>query len=175
MKLNRGQLQPSDTSLTEFGGKQVNVLGKISLPVSFGDQENVRTEHVTLDIVDLYYPYNAIFGKGFANKFNMALHMGYLCMKMPTFHGIIIVHHCQKEARNIEKAIYRSQRNINSVDTEPPDMPKGTASLNDQEDTKMVPLEQAVPDRQVIIGANLSAREEAEFINTLAKNKDIFA
>jgi hypothetical protein len=96
-------------------------------------------------------------------------------MKMPTFHGIITVHRCQKEARNIKKTIYRSQRNINSVDTEPPDMPKGTASLNDQEDTKMVPLEQAVPDRQVIIGANLSAREEAELINTLAKNKDIFA
>jgi hypothetical protein len=54
-------------------------------------------------------------------------------------------------------------------------MPKGTTSLKDQEDTKMVPLEQAVPDKQVIIGvANLSAREEAELIDTLAKNKDIF-
>jgi hypothetical protein len=107
----------------------------------------------------LYYPYNAIFGRGFANKFNMALHMGYLCMKMPALHGIIIVHGSQKEARNIEKAIYRYQRNINSVDMEPLDMPKGTTSLKDQEDTKMVLLEQAVPDRQVIIGANLLARE----------------
>jgi hypothetical protein len=123
----------------------------------------------------LYYPYNVIFGRGFANKFNMALHMGYLCMKMSALHGIIIIHGSQKEARNIEKAIYRSQRNINSIDTEPPNMPKGTTSLKDQEDTKMVPLEQAVPDRQVIIGTNFSAREEAELIDTLAKNKDIFA
>jgi activator of HSP90 ATPase len=123
----------------------------------------------------LYCPYNAIFGKGFANKFNMALHMGYLCMKMLTLHGIITIHNSQKEARNIEKAIYRSQRNINSVDIEPLDMPKGTTNLKDQEDTKMVPLEQAVPNRQVIIGANLSAREEVELIDTLAKNKDIFA
>jgi hypothetical protein len=92
MKLSRGQLQPLDTPLIRFGGKQVNALGKISLPVSFGDQENARTEYVTFDIVDLYYPYNAIFGRGFANKFNMALHMGYLCMKMPTLHGIITVH-----------------------------------------------------------------------------------
>jgi hypothetical protein len=96
-------------------------------------------------------------------------------MKMPVFHGIITVHGSQKEARNIEKAIYRSQRNINSVDTEPPDMPKGITNLKDQENTKMVPLEQAVPDRHVIIGANLSAREEAKLIDTLAKNKDIFA
>jgi hypothetical protein len=62
-------------------------------------------------------------------------------MKMPTLHGIITVHGSQKEARNIEKAIYRSQRNINSVDTKPPDMPKGTTSLKDPEDTKMVPLD----------------------------------
>jgi hypothetical protein len=49
-----------------------------------------------------------IFGRGFTNKFNMALHMGYLCMKMPALHGIITVHGSQKEAKNIEKAIYRS-------------------------------------------------------------------
>jgi hypothetical protein len=71
MKLSRSQLQPSDTPLIGFGGKQINALGKISLPVSFSDQENTRTEYVTFDIVDLYYPYNAIFGRGFANKFNM--------------------------------------------------------------------------------------------------------
>jgi exonuclease V gamma subunit len=39
----------------------------------------------------------------------------------------------------------------------------------------MVPLEQAVPDRQVIIGTNMLAREEKELIDTLAKSKDIFA
>jgi len=32
-------------------------------------------------VVDLYYPYNVISEKGFANKFNAAIHMGYLCMK----------------------------------------------------------------------------------------------
>jgi hypothetical protein len=180
MKLSRNQLQPLDTPLIGFRGKQVNALGKISLPVSFKNQENAGTEYVTFDIVDLYYPYNAIFGRGFANKFNMALHMGYLCMKMPTLHGIITVHGSQKEARNIEKAIYRPQRNINSVNTEkeipePPDMPKGKTSLKDQENTKLVPLEQAVTDRQVTIGANLPAKEEAELIGTLDKNKDIFS
>jgi hypothetical protein len=175
MKLSRRQLQPSDTPLIRFGGKQVNALGNISLSVSFGDQENARTEYVTFDIIDLYYPYNAIFDRGFANKLNMALHMGYLCMKIPALHGIITVHGNKKEARNIEKALYRSQRNINSVDIEPSDMPKGPTSLKDQEDTRLVPLEQVVLDRQVTIGANLSAKEEEELINTLAKNKDIFA
>ena len=85
---------------------------------------------MTFDVVDLCYPYNAIFGRGFANKFNAAIHMGYLCMKMPALHRIITVHCSQKEARNIERAIYKSQRNINSVEaaktssSEPLDMPK---------------------------------------------------
>ena len=86
----------------------------------------------------------------------------------------------RKEARNIERAIYKSQRNINSVDSakntepEPPNMPKGKIDHKDQEETKSVPLENAVPDRKVTIGANLSKAEETELIETLARNKDIF-
>lgn len=64
MKVSRSQLQPSDSPLIGFGGKQIQALGKISLLVSFGDQENARTEYITFDVVDLYYPYNAIFGRG---------------------------------------------------------------------------------------------------------------
>ena len=92
MKLSRSQLQPLDSALIDFGGKKIDALGKISLPVSFGDQENARTEYMTFDVVDLYYAYNAIFGRGFANKFNIIVHMGYLCMKMPALHGIITVY-----------------------------------------------------------------------------------
>ena len=54
-------------------------------------------------------------------------------------------------------------------------MPKGTTDLKDQEETKLVPLDDEVPDRKVIIGANLSKEEEAELIQTLAKNRDVFA
>ena len=54
-------------------------------------------------------------------------------------------------------------------------MPKGKIDLKDQEETKLVPLEKAVPDRKVTIGGNLSNEEEAELIETLAKNKNVFA
>ena len=131
--------------------------------------------------VDLYYPYNAIFGRGFANKFNATIHIGYLCMKMTALHGTIIVHDSQKEARNIESAIYKSERNINSIEAaktnspEPPDMPKGKTDLKDQEETIIVPLKDAVLDRKVTIEGNLSKEEEAKLIENLAKNKDVFA
>jgi hypothetical protein len=40
-------------------------------------------------------------------------------------------------------------------------MPKGKTDLKDQEETKSVPLESAVPDRKVTIRGNLSKDEEA--------------
>jgi len=53
MKLSRSQLQPSDSLLFGFRGKKIDALRKISLPESFGDQENARTEYVTFDVVNL--------------------------------------------------------------------------------------------------------------------------
>ena len=99
---------------------------------------------------------------------------------MPALPGTITVHGSQKESRNIERAIYKAQHNIKSVEAaktnspEPPDMSKGKIDLKDQEETKTVPLEDAVPDRKVMVGGNLSKEEEAELIETLAKNKDVF-
>jgi hypothetical protein len=175
MKLSRSQLQPSDSPLIGFGGKKIDALGKISLPVSFEGQENARTKYVTFNIVDLYYPYNAIFGRGFANKFNVAIHMGYLCMKMLALHGTITVLGSQKEARNIERAIYKSQCNINSVESanssapEPPDMPKGKTDLKDQEETKSVPLENAVPDRKNLYRRQLFKRRRGKAHRNLSQ------
>ena len=62
MKLDRNLLQPAGRPLYGFGGKQVEAMGKITLLVTFGDQSNSRTVHVTFDVVDMLYNYNAIFG-----------------------------------------------------------------------------------------------------------------
>ena len=78
--IDRNLLQPSDIPLIGFGGKRVNALGKIALPVSFGDTSNPRTEHVTSDVVEMNYPYLAIFGRGLINKFEAAVHQLYLCI-----------------------------------------------------------------------------------------------
>jgi hypothetical protein len=49
----------------------------------------------------MLYPYKAIFGRGLLNKFEAALHSGYLYLKVPATFGIIIIFGSQKEARNI--------------------------------------------------------------------------
>jgi len=61
MKLDKNLLQPARHPLYGFGGK-VKAIGKITLPVTFGDQSNSRTEHITFDVVGKLYNYNAIFG-----------------------------------------------------------------------------------------------------------------
>ena len=44
-----------------------------------------------------------------------------------------------------------------------------------QEQTKLIPLEKDLPDRKVTISSELSKAEEEELMETLVKNKDIFA
>jgi hypothetical protein len=69
MSLSPHMLQPLEYPLLGFGGKQIKLAGKIALLVSFGDLDNATTETLTFDVVDMYYPYLAIFGRGFINKF----------------------------------------------------------------------------------------------------------
>jgi hypothetical protein len=74
MNLDRNLLQPAEIPLIGFKGKRVNALGKILLPVSFGDLTNPRTENITFDVLEMNYPYLAIFGRGFLNKFEAVVH-----------------------------------------------------------------------------------------------------
>jgi hypothetical protein len=62
MGYDKKQLKESMKPLYDFGGKRIEPIRVITLPVSFGTQKNPRTEYITFNIVDMLYPYNAIFG-----------------------------------------------------------------------------------------------------------------
>jgi hypothetical protein len=95
-----------------FGGKRIEPVRVITLPVSFGTPKNPCTEYITFGVVDMLYPYNAIFGRGFLNTFEVALHSGYLCLKIPATFGVISVFGSQQDARNIEKGFTPSHKNV---------------------------------------------------------------
>ena len=81
MEIPRGRLERSDTLLVE---KNIDALGKITLPVTFGDnQVGTRTEDIIFDVADIPYKCNAIMGRGTICKFLAAVHQAYLCMKIP--------------------------------------------------------------------------------------------
>jgi hypothetical protein len=98
MNLSQKRLHSPEYPLQGFGGKPIKPVGKISLPVSFGDLDNARTETLIFDVVDIYHPYLAIFGRGFMNKFDAVIRKQFLCMKIPAPKGVITIFGDQQEA-----------------------------------------------------------------------------
>jgi hypothetical protein len=73
MSLSQHMLEPPEYPLLGFKGKPIKPVGKIALPVSFGDLDSARTETLTFDVVDMYHPYLVIFSRGFINKFDAVI------------------------------------------------------------------------------------------------------
>jgi hypothetical protein len=112
MGYDKRQLKELMKPLYGFGGKRIEPVGVITLPISFGTPETPRTEYITFDVVDMLYPYIAIFGWGLLNTFETALHLGYLCLKVQATFGIIIVFGSQKEAGSIERGFAPGHKNV---------------------------------------------------------------
>jgi hypothetical protein len=182
MNLSQHMLHPPEYPLQGFGGKLIKPVGKVSLPVSFGDLDNARTKTLTFDVVDIYHPYLTIFDRGFMNKFDAVIRQQFLCMKIPAPKGVITVFSDQKEARNIEKGHTPGQTNVYQLNSPEEEKKPYIEARRDKEkieiaadgETKKVYLDD-MPDRAVMIGAHLTPEEENELIRFLNKNKDVFA
>jgi hypothetical protein len=66
-------------------------IGRVCQLVTFGTEENFRTEYLTLEVADFRSSYHAIFGRPILAKFMARLHHTYLIMKMPVPNGILSV------------------------------------------------------------------------------------
>jgi hypothetical protein len=185
MGFDRKQLKEASKPLYGFGGRRIEPIGSISLPVSFGNLRNARTEYITFDVVDMNYPYNAIFRRGLLNTFEAVLHSPYLCLKVPTALGVFSIHGSQKDARNIDQGFAPSHRNVNCLKDEKAENCNGDAKSKNVDsftsrpivpkcETKRVPLDPKVPDKTVMTSQDLSANKEVELLSLLDKNNDVF-
>jgi hypothetical protein len=66
-------------------------IGRVCLPVTFGIEENFRTEYLTFDVTDIRSSYHAIFGRPMLAKFMAIPHHTNLIMKMPAPNRILSV------------------------------------------------------------------------------------
>jgi hypothetical protein len=66
-------------------------LGSIALPVTFGTEENFRTENVVFNVAKVNLPFNAIIGRPALYRFMAIAHYGYLVLKMSSLAGVLIV------------------------------------------------------------------------------------
>jgi hypothetical protein len=183
MGISHNLLKPSDNPLFGFGGKGTFPVGKIELPLSFGVAPIARSEQVTFDIVDMVYPYNAIMGQGSINKFEVAIHGLYLCMKILGPQGVITIYGNQQTTRNIERDFILGQQNIHCLTAQregfessrPIADEKVKAQLQSNDGTKAIPLDPATPKQTVVISEYLTSRDEEKLISCLSRNKDVFA
>jgi hypothetical protein len=72
-------------------GKAAYPIGRVCLPVTFGTEENFRTEYLTFEVADFRSSYHAIFGPPMLAKFMAILHHTYLIMKMPSPNGMLSI------------------------------------------------------------------------------------
>jgi hypothetical protein len=183
MGLSKDLLQPPDTPLYGFGGRVIDALGKVVLLVSFGTVQNARTEYLSFDMVEMYYPYNGILGRGFLNKFELVIHQAYLCVKIPATQRVITIWGHQNDDRNLERGHTPGQRNVHTLDEAGKSKEVEKQLKADKEkvnmqpdcDTKRVLLDAMVLDQTVFIGSDLSLDEEGRLVQFLQKNKDVFA
>ena len=63
LQIPESKLAPSHP-FSRVGPQSVFHLGSITLPVTFGTEENFRTENVQFDVAEVNLPFNAIIGRG---------------------------------------------------------------------------------------------------------------
>jgi hypothetical protein len=76
---------------SRVGAQPVYPLGSITLPVTFGTEENFSTENVQFDVAEVNLPFNAIIVRSALYQFMAIAHYGYLVLKMPSPVGVLTV------------------------------------------------------------------------------------
>ena len=99
MNLDKANVGTRRELAVRFWREKDRCLGKKAIPVSFAEGEKVHIETITFDIVNMDYPYTAIFGRGVLSRFKIMIKQSYLCMKMPSPFGIVVVHGDQVVSR----------------------------------------------------------------------------
>ena len=63
--------------------------GSVTLPVTFGTEQNFRTEYIKFEVADFESSYHAILGRPTLAKFMAVPHYVYLLLKMPCNTGVL--------------------------------------------------------------------------------------
>jgi hypothetical protein len=178
MQEPKDKIQHSAFPLCCFEGKQVMALGKLTMPITFSYVNNTRREEVMFEIVYINFSNNAIIGRGTLNIFGTVLHSTYLCMKIPSNHGVISVYGRQEAARRAEGTLQEPKiiYNIDEAEAQTQESEKQVkdkASLVDQ--PKLVLLYEDVKDQMVFFGNPLTLEKESYLKRFLFHNKNLFA
>jgi hypothetical protein len=146
-------------------GKAVYPIGRVCLPVTFGTEENFRTEYLTFEVTDFHSSYHAIFGRPTLIKFMAIPHHTYLIMKMPTPNRILSVlgdiHHqaLQRFSNQSRSTVMVTQAaKIDQTTLLVPEQKRTSTALDPSPAVKKVCLGLSETSKEVVIGADLDPK-----------------
>ena len=86
-------------------GNSSTPIGSVTLPVTFGTEQNFQTEYIKFDVANFESSYHAILGRPALAMFMVVPHYVYLLLKMPGNTRVLSLHgdllksfECDKEA-----------------------------------------------------------------------------
>jgi hypothetical protein len=82
-------------------------IGQVRLPVTFGTQDNYRTESLDFNIAYIALPYNAILSYLALARFMVATHHGFNVLKILGTNGMTILRCNEKDALRSVEHVYR--------------------------------------------------------------------
>jgi hypothetical protein len=88
LQIPESKLAPSHP-FSGVGPNPVYPVGTITLPVTFGTEDNFRTENMQFEVAEVNLPFNAIIGRPALYRFMAVAHYGYLVLKMPSPAGVL--------------------------------------------------------------------------------------
>jgi hypothetical protein len=149
-------------------------MGRVSLPVTFGTEENLRIEYLIFEVADFKSSYHAILGRPMLARFMAVPHYTYLVLKMPAPKGVLTVYDnllisfkCDNEALEItttnscfgaSAVMVAEAKKVAPTDLTIPEQKRTEIALDATPATKKVYLGLADPAKTVVIGDNLGEK-----------------
>jgi hypothetical protein len=139
--------------------------------VTFGIEDNFRTEYLSFEVTDFKSSYHAIVGRAMLARFMAIPHYTYLVLKMPAPNGVLSVHDelivsfkCDNEALDIvatnacvdaSTVMVAEAAKVAPSDLTIPEQKRTDTTLDATSSTKKVCLGLPGPEKTVVIGDNL--------------------
>jgi hypothetical protein len=155
-------------------GKAAYPIDRVCLLVTFGMEENFRTEYLTFEVADFRSSYHAIFRRPKLAKFMAIPHHTYLIMKMSAPNGILSVlgdimvsYNCESATVELSKdsaikavaAVMVAQAaKIDQTTLQVPEQKRTSTALDPSPAIKKVCLRLLDASKEVVIGADLDPK-----------------
>jgi hypothetical protein len=155
-------------------GKAAYPIGRVCLPITFGTEENFRTEYLTFEVADLRSSYHAIFERPLLAKFMAIPHHTYPIMKMPAPNGILSVlgdimvsYNCESATVKLSKdsaikaattVMVAQAAKIDQTTLQVPEQKRTSTALDPSPAIKKICLGLPDASKEVVIGADLDPK-----------------